>query len=892
MTGRITIKRAGQYGRAPLALVALPLLVVLAAVASPLRIDAAYLNSGLAYDANSQWLAGSATIDGNYGITSQALGTRAANDVLAGRLPLWNHDEGLGTPLLGEMQSAALFPPTWLMAIPHGQVLEQALLQFVAGIGTLLFLRRLGLGQLPAAAGGIAFEVNGVFSWLRNAVFNPVAFLPWLFLAVELMWACAREERDWTARSSAIGLAAGMAALALYAGFPEQVYLYAWLLAAWTVYRMATLPPSRIVGFAVDLILAGLLALAASAPLLTAFADYLPQAELGGHGEGFKSEGVNPGGLIQHLVPYIYGTISGALNEDLRDVWDGTGGYIGFVPVVLAVAALLVPRRRPVKALLVGWVVLAVGATYGVPGLLQGFAALPLMNVVAFGRYLVASWVFSILVLAALFLDDVPTLSWRGLRLTLAIALVLVLVLCAGAVAADWSAITALAASSKYIRAAFRLAAWSTGGLALLLLAVAWFAKPRRAAFPLAVALVLEGAAWFTVPFLSYPRHGHLDLDLVRYLRTEAGFDRVFGFEQGGLWPNYGSAYGIAEIGYDDLPTPKLTSAYARDALDSYAGRLSLLPVSWGLPSEQEAERRLEFHSRLPAYARSGVALLLAGAGFDLVSPYGTSDGVDAGTVRLGPNNLIEVKGRAGPRLKLPISALTVQLRASAPRVSGRLTGRLCVDADCAEGHTDLATRGDDPLSIVLDRQLTITPGAPYSLTLARLDGQGQAEIALRGLDEAGDDVAVKPMIAARTVPDIHFRDANLTLVHVARTTEVYRIAGTRAYFSAPGCRLTTRSRDAVDVSCTASSRLIRLELAMPGWTAKINGIAAPVGTEETVFQGVDVLAGDNEVTFAFAPRGFNAALVAAATAISVLSIIAFAACRRVLLRGRQPSPM
>ena len=78
----------------------------------------------------------------------------------------------------------------------------------------------------------------------------------------------------------------------------------------------------------------------------------------------------------------------------------------------------------------------------------------------------------------------------------------------------------------------------------------------------------------------------------------------------------------------------------------------------------------------------------------------------------------------------------------------------------------------------------------------------------------------------------------------------------------------------------------------MPGWTAKINGIAAPVGTEETVFQSVDLPPGDNEITFAFAPRGFNAALAAAATAMSILLVIAFAACRSALLWGRQPSPV
>ena len=117
-------------------------------------------------------------------MTSQALGTRAALDVAAGRWPLWNHYEGLGAPLLGEMQSAALFLPTWLMILPQGQTLEHILLQFLAGAGTFLFLRRFRLGRRASLAGALAFEVNGVFAWLRNAIFNPVAFLPWVFLGL------------------------------------------------------------------------------------------------------------------------------------------------------------------------------------------------------------------------------------------------------------------------------------------------------------------------------------------------------------------------------------------------------------------------------------------------------------------------------------------------------------------------------------------------------------------------------------------------------------------------------------------------------------------------------------------------------------------------------------
>jgi hypothetical protein len=102
---------------------AIPCFIALFSVFGPFLADAVYLYSGVALRVQAGGLAGFPTIDPNAGFTSFVLGARAASDLLSGHLPLWNHYEGLGTPLLGEMQSAALFPPTLLLAFPHGQAL-------------------------------------------------------------------------------------------------------------------------------------------------------------------------------------------------------------------------------------------------------------------------------------------------------------------------------------------------------------------------------------------------------------------------------------------------------------------------------------------------------------------------------------------------------------------------------------------------------------------------------------------------------------------------------------------------------------------------------------------------------------------------------------------------
>src|SRR5262249_49786057 len=136
--------------------------------------------SGLGIVTTPSFVHGLPTIDPNNGFVSQALGHRAALDLLHFHLPWWTPYEGTGAPLAGEMQSAALFPPPLLTAISNGQLYEHMLLEFIAGAATYLVLRRLSVARLACLAAAIAFALNGTFAWFTHAPVNPVAFLPLL----------------------------------------------------------------------------------------------------------------------------------------------------------------------------------------------------------------------------------------------------------------------------------------------------------------------------------------------------------------------------------------------------------------------------------------------------------------------------------------------------------------------------------------------------------------------------------------------------------------------------------------------------------------------------------------------------------------------------------------
>ena len=142
--------------------------------------------SGLGTVKTPGLIAGSTAADPNVGYTAQALGHLSMVDWIHGHVPWWNPYEGLGSPLAGDMQAATFFPPTAFLLLSNGQVLSHITVEMVAGLSTYFLLRRLALGRPAAVAGGIAFGLNGTFSWLSHAPANPVAFLPLLLLGVEL----------------------------------------------------------------------------------------------------------------------------------------------------------------------------------------------------------------------------------------------------------------------------------------------------------------------------------------------------------------------------------------------------------------------------------------------------------------------------------------------------------------------------------------------------------------------------------------------------------------------------------------------------------------------------------------------------------------------------------
>jgi hypothetical protein len=868
------------------AFLALPTLFLAPSLLGVIRTSGVYLYSGLAYGTSGRLLPGEPTIDPNYGFTSEALGIRASEDVFSGRLPLWNHYEGFGAPLLGEMQAAALFPPTWLQILPHGRVLELAILQLLAGLGTFLFLRKIGADQCAAVAGALLFQLNGVFAWLRNSIYHPVAFLPWFFLVIEALYVSAARKDPFKRRFRWLVLGGATSGLAVYAGFPEEVYLYTILLLLWTGLRFFGLRATARWTYFADLGLVSLFGLLLSLPVLLAFAGFLPETALGGHDDdGFYGAFLPPAAILQYLLPYIYGTIFSVANPTLNVIWSNTGGYIGVMPVVLAAVALQLPERRVIKIILFLWIVTAVAVSHGVPGIYQAFMHLPLMKIAATFRYLNASWIFCFVVLAALCLDELVRTDRAAIRRCLLLGIA-----CAyGVIAA--SAVFALPVLTRAVLEFDLVRSFVTFSLLLLvsmlvaLLAVTRIGNAKAVVRLLAVLTVSEAALYFSIPYLSYPRGGEIDYGLVDFLKTGAGFQRVVGTDGGQLAPNYGSYFGIAQLNWNDLPVPLQAVQYVQDRLDPYGivQRVDYLPESPFLTGKEVHERRGLFSQRLDAYARAGVKYVLSNE-----NP-GVSSIIFLGSdwrypVLLEAGQRVEIAMRFPRQEREDIVGLSALIGTYGGKSNGHLRVELCHEDDCASGSTDLASALDNsPVAVRFDHALAVQPGDKLHIVLEKASGDQAVALWTGPLGAGQADVQIyrgPPSVRPTSAPVLQFLSANAgesRLVYRGKNTNVFELAGTRPYFDSAECKVTPMTRDEIRAECSRAGRLVRLELAMPGWRAFVGKREVDLRKVDDIFQEIDLPQGISTVQFVYAPTGVRSAVwISAGTLLAMLAGLAW----------------
>jgi hypothetical protein len=627
----------------PLAIIALVILVVnLPTLVDLVSRNPLQLFAGIQTGPVHQALPGKSILDPNAGFITQAMGHLVATDWLHGHIPWWNPYEGLGSPLAGEMQAGAFFPPVFLLQDGLGFVAFHVLLELVAGGATFYLLRRLHLGRAASTAGGVAFGLCGTLAWFEHATANPVAFLPLALLGVERAREASLTSRRYGWRLLALALA-----LSIVAGFPEVAYIDGLLVLVWALVRLFSVPGRRR-AMTTKLALGGAFGVLLSAPALVAFVDYLPHANVGAHSGAFADGFLPIQSLAQVVLPYslgpIFGFGQGASAPLLSDIWGTVGGYLDASLALCAFIGLLGARWRGLRIALALWVLIAMSKTFGVTPVVHLVNRLPEFHSIAFYRYSQTSWELAVVVLAALGIDD---LARRRVRPALIVgAGVIALGVIAWAASEAWpimSGVTGYAHAHAFIVASVVLAVLAVGLVVaggILMYTRGSNRRPRIGQVLVAGAVILEAAVLFAAPLLSAPRPAKTDTALVHYLQRHLGLARFTTL--GPISPNFGSFFGLSEINVNDLPVPKVFSTYVEKSLDTNTNPLIFTGTTKADAGGPGPAQELTTH--LAAYEAAGVKfVVLSAPGIDVFGTPWPPAGLGHGLRRVYADSFFDV---------------------------------------------------------------------------------------------------------------------------------------------------------------------------------------------------------------------------------------------------------
>ena len=573
-----------------------PIAVTLGVLRNPSRYNPFALYSGFGSLPHST--SALPTTDPNVYTTAYTLSTRAASQLAHGHLPWWNPFEGLGAPLIGELQSGGLFPFTLLYLLHDGSLIFHLSLEAVAGVATYWLLRELRCNPLIAAIGGMLFATNGTYAWLANAAVNPVCFLPVMLLGLERARRAAAEDRGGGWRWLAVGTA-----FALLSGFIETAALGLIFVVVIAIQRGFSLDRAKALDYARKAGAGIAAGIAIAAPALVAFSDYLHSGFVAEHAGNAAAEKIAGAYTAMSVSPYLFGRVLQGKFPVNLSLWGSVGGYAGFALMALAVASLFGKRDRGLRIVIASWVGFSLADSVGVPIIHPAVASLPFISHIVLYRYLPATWELGLVILAAFAIRDLAT-STRAESVK---AVATGLLVTTGVLLIGMSVGSGAVAASKALTpTSFHLSELIVVVVIAGLLVASLVPSNLRGAIAGAV-VVAEAAVLFAIPLASWPSNIRVDTRAQAFLAADVGSDRIFGF--GVPSANYGSQVGIGQLDDIDLPVPKSFETIALK-LDPYEDPTEFNGLHRSIPGVPSSADLL--FQKLSLYEQLGVRFIVA----------------------------------------------------------------------------------------------------------------------------------------------------------------------------------------------------------------------------------------------------------------------------------------
>ncbi len=544
-------------------------------------------------------LYGQCFIDGNAGLTLQALGHLAAEDWLSGTLPWWDPYAGIGMPLAAEMQPAAFDVPfVLLLHFTVGLLLIKIATQILAGFCMLYCLRMLGLHRNAALMGALLYELNGTFAWFGDAPMLPLPFLPLLVAGIE------------QARlGAAAGKFAGLPCIALgvgysiLAGFPETAFIDGLLAAVFAVMPLLRRSPAAPLLYVTSVLASGLAGLALAAPALLPFLDSL-RSGAATFRSGVQTDQLMNGQEAALLLP----TLFGPPNSDLfPNAWSNAGGYVGTGTVLLGLFTLIgVKGCLHVRSLALGWTVFWLAVFLGEPVTHAVWQSIPMLNLAVVTRYAMPSISFLWTILAALAWEHWQTRTWRNTVVAWAFTLLTTVVItdCLLTHRID-------AAMGWHLCVPVSALAWAGLLAACVTRMMGCFDQPKRR-MAAATLVLADGLVSFMVPQLGATGSARIDTKPIRYLSAQPGFLRSYAIGNL-LEPNYGSYFSVPTIQAFFIPAPRLWADFAPELDQRLMGEMFA-------PSTL-TQQALRLAAKQSLFAAASVGYILVPLGKDPIAP-------------------------------------------------------------------------------------------------------------------------------------------------------------------------------------------------------------------------------------------------------------------------------
>ncbi len=246
--------------------------------------------------------------EGDEAHTFHPLGAAARTSIRNGEIPLWNPYSYGGHVMLGDQQTALLFPITWVgvilpLASAWGLMLILKLL--MAAMGVYLYARGVGIRRGGALVAGTVFMLSapmlGWLQWPHSTVF---ALVGWLFLATDrLTRSGSWKDFGWVSLAVAASILAGHPESAILNSLAAFAYAAA-VIAADRTRRSSALVGVRKLGMYLASQPMGLLA--AGAAVMPFYEAYVRSIEKSAH-KYQATSWLDPWDILLYFMPDLFG---------------------------------------------------------------------------------------------------------------------------------------------------------------------------------------------------------------------------------------------------------------------------------------------------------------------------------------------------------------------------------------------------------------------------------------------------------------------------------------------------------------------------------------------------------------------------------------------------------